>query len=148
MVIETKRLQATDIDLAKKLIKVWQEVDGIENGKIPSEAYLIESLSEKHFHVMVALENDEVLGGLTAYELRSFDVEQTELFLFELGVSPHHRKRGVARKLLEDLSTACIQKGIKTFFLGTEMDNTVARQVYEKTGGKFEQIAWYTYELI
>ena len=37
-------------------------------------------------------------------------------------------------------------KGITYMFVGTEADNTPAIRLYETTGGKYEDIAWFVYE--
>lgn len=147
MSFEVKKLQETDLPLAKELIEVWQEDDGIENGKIPSDTHLINSLTKEHYQVYVALEHGKVRGGLAAYEFHFFDVEETEMFIYELGVSKHHRRKGIAKQLIDTLKEHCKDKGIKVLFVATEMDNEIAKKVYENTQGELEVVAWYTYKL-
>ena len=140
-----KKLLATDLELATQLIQVWQKVDGIESGTIPKKDYIIEALSKQHYHVFVALLDGTVVGGQTAYELQFFDEENTQMFLYELGVDEKHRQKGVAKALIAALKELCQEKSITTLYVSTEMDNEKAKNLYKATGGKLEEVAWYTY---
>lgn len=144
---QIKKLQSTDLTLAQELIKVWSVDDGIKNHKIPSDKYLHQLLSKKDFHVYVVLADEEVAGGLTAYELQLFDTEIKELFLYEIGIIEKYRRRGMATQLIETLKLFCLEKNIKVIFLGTEMENEAAKKLYETTGADLEIIPWYTYNL-
>lgn len=142
-----KKLESIDVALAKQLIQAWHEIDGTINGKVPTEKYIIESLAKPHYHVFVAIHENQVVGGQTAYELQLFDEEKTEMFLYELGVVESHRQQGVAMQLISALKAFCLQRGIDTLFVGTEMENLKARNLYLKTKGAFEEVAWFTYKL-
>jgi len=145
--MQITKLSAKDLHLAQQLILQWQEDDGVLDTPLPSNAYLQKLLASDTFHVYVAQEDGLVVGGLTAYELHMFPKEGTEMFLYEIGVQEQHRKKGIARQLVEHLKTTCKEKGIKTIFVGTEKDNEPAKKLYIATGGEFDTIAWFTYEL-
>lgn len=147
MAVELKRLSPEDFELAKLVSLFFQVDDGVENPTSVSDEYMKKLLSKKGFHILVAVENDEILGGLTAYEFVKYKSEETEMFLYEIGVEERHRRKGVAGKLLEGLRKICAEKNISTIFVATEIGNEAARKFYEKTGGKFENAALYTYEI-
>ena len=90
---------------------------------------------------------DAVVGGLTAYELPMFGKEVRELFLYEIGVTESHWRQGIARALIEALKQTCVERGVEVIFVGTEMDNEAAKQLYANTGGTLKVIAWYEYDL-
>ena len=140
-----KKLFPADLDQARQLLEEWYRDDGIINPRLPSDVYLQKLMSRESFHVYVALEGEQVIGGLSAYELDMFDEEVTEMFIFEIGVNKHHRKRGVARMLIEALEATCREKGIKVAFVATFMDNEAARQLYTSTGGTMEVVPLFTY---
>lgn len=125
----------------------FQLDDGLENPTAAGDRYLTNLLSRDDFHVLAAIEKDRVVGGLTAYELVKYKREETEMFLYELGVCESHRRRGIARALIAELKRICLKKKIHVLFVATEMDNDPARRLYEKTGGRFESAAFYTYQL-
>ncbi len=143
---EIEKLSSNQIALAKELMLMFQLDDGIENPTLPSENYLTEILAKDDFHVIVALKNNQLIGGLTAYEIKMFKRETIEMFLFEIGVEKSQRKKGVATALIEFLKEICIAKGIIEMFVGTGKDNLAARRLYLTTGGKAdENSVWFNY---
>lgn len=147
MNLEIKKLRAEDIQLAKDLFLFYQVDDEVENPVIPSDKYLYDILSRDTFHVIVAIQNGVVIGGLTAYELDMYKEETTEIFLYEIAVHPLYRRNGIAKELIESLKKTCAFKGIREMYVGTEMNNNPAKKLYEATGGKMEDIAWFVYEM-
>ena len=147
MNLTIKKLKPEDFELAKLISLFFQVDDGVENPTSVSDEYMKKLLSKQGFYILVAVENEKILGGLTAYEFIKSKCEEREMFLYEIGVEASYRRKGVARKLIEGLIEICKEKGIKTLFVATEMDNEPAKKLYEKTGGKFENAAIYTYEI-
>ena len=142
-----KKLSSEDLALAQELIKEWSLDEGIKNPKIPNDAYLNKLLSKDDFHIYVAIQDKKVVGGLTAYELPMFDTAINEIFLYEIGVSEKFRRQGIAKALIQKLIEYCKENSIEVIFLGTELDNEAAKQLYLSTGGEMEIIPWFTYEL-
>jgi aminoglycoside 3-N-acetyltransferase I len=147
MDIIIKKLSANDLQQAKKFIKYWKEEDGVDASNIPDDNYLQNLLAKASFHMYIALKDNVIIGGLTAYELSMYLEQTTEMFLYEIGVDEKYRKQGVGAKLIEALKQTCKWKGIKLIYVGTEINNEPARQLYKATGGELEEISWYTYEL-
>lgn len=142
-----KKLNKTDLLLAKSLITVWLKDDGIPNPKLPPDAYLDKLLNKADFYIFVAIEGDQVVGGLTAYEIPMFYRMENEMFLFEIGVSKSYRQKGIATALINALKETCREKDIKVIFLGTSQDNEAALQLYKSTEGEVQIIPWVTYNL-
>lgn len=146
MKVTIKHLTATDLPLAKALLRRWAEDDGKPNARLPADRYLEQLLSRPDFHVFVALDGERVIGGASAYELPMFGREITELFLYEIGVEEAYRRRGVAANLVEAIKELCAEKGLPVMFVATEAENRPAKALYEKTGGELEEVAMYVYE--
>lgn len=142
-----KKLSSENLDYAKQLIMFFQIDDGDENPTLPSDEYCSKMLEREDFHVIIALENDWVIGGLTAYEMNMYKLETTEMFLYEIGVEPAHRKKGVATALIEHLKKICLDKDIRIMFVGAMANNSPARKLYETTGGIGEEVIEFEYEL-
>lgn len=147
MLFYIKKLSSNDLLLAQDLIKEWSLDEGIKNPKLPQKAYLNKLLTKDDFHIYVAIQDQKVVGGLTAYELPMFDTEINEIFLYEIGVSENYRRQGIAKALIQQLVEYCQQNNIEVIFLGTELENDAAKQLYLSTGGAMEIIPWFTYEL-
>lgn len=147
MALEIKKLGAEDFGLAKLLFLFFQVDDGIDDPTSASDEYIEKLLLQDDFHVVVALEDEMLIGGLTAYQLRKYKSESAEMFLYEIGVEESHRRKGVGKGLLEYLKKICSEKGISEIFVATEMDNDSAKNLYQATGGEVEAAAIYTFEL-
>lgn len=142
-----KKLKNNDVELAKQLIEEWHTDDGVQQVIYPREKYLSRMLGKKSFHAYIAMVQEQVVGGLTAYEMDMFDAEESEMFLFEIGVNKEYRQQGIATALIEALKQTCHEKHIRIIFVATSLDNKAAKQLYAATGGNLEIIPWYTYEL-
>ena len=111
-----------------------------------SSEYVAGILSKNDFHVIAAIENQQLIGGLTAYELKMFKRETTEMFLYEIEVKEAHRQKGVGKALIGYLKKICVEKGIVEMFVGTSKNNQAARKLYSTTGGKAdEDSVWFNY---
>lgn len=144
---EIKKLESTEKKLANELFLFFQVDDGERNPTSASDKYLTDLLEKDDFHVLVALENDRVIGGLTAYELKKYKNEATEMFLYEIGVGEKYRRRGVAAALIEFLKAICAEKNIRVMFVLTESENLPARRLYEKTGGEGFETVEFDYRI-
>jgi aminoglycoside 3-N-acetyltransferase I len=145
--IEIRKLDVSEIALAKSLILLFGDDDGNEeNFSIPSDEYVSEMLSRADFHAIVALENGRLAGGLTAYEMKMFKRAANEMFLYEIEVAEPYRQKGIGKDLVEYLKQICVARGIVEMFVGTSKDNRAARKLYETTGGKpDEDSIWFNY---
>ena len=142
------KLTPGNIDLAKQLFLFFQEDDQVARPVIPTDDYLRDLLSKDDFHVLVALHNDLLIGGVTGYELPMYKRQIRELFLYEIAVKPEFRKKGVAKALIERLKQICREKGIAEMYVGTSTPNKAAMALYASTGGEPEaDIAWFVYQI-
>lgn len=141
------KLGPGDTGLAKQLFWFFQEDDQIARPAIPTDDYLHDLLSKEDFHVIVALQNGALAGGLTGYELPMYKRQIREMFLYEIAVKPEFRKQGVATALIERLKQICKEKGIEEMYVGTSTPNKAAMTLYASTGGEQEpDIAWFVYQ--
>lgn len=99
MTYETRKLNPNDINLAKELFLFFQIDDGVVNPTLGSDEYLRDLLSRNDFHVIGALQNETIIGGLVGYELAKYKEETTVMFLYEIGVSSSFRRKGIATKI-------------------------------------------------
>lgn len=147
MKFQIKKLTKNEFKTAKDLFNSFQIDDGEDNPSSASDEYLKDLLARDDFHVLVAIVDEKVIGGLTAYELRKYKREETEMFLYEMGVDEPFRRMGIATALIDYLKTICKEKRIPEMFVDTWADNIPAKKLYEKTGGEAEEVIEFTYEL-
>jgi aminoglycoside 3-N-acetyltransferase I len=136
---EYKQLSGTDIFLLKELLRVFAEAfEDIHTyqSAIPSDAYLQSLLSKPHFLVVVAMNGNEVVGGLAAYELEKFEQDRREIYIYDLAVSESHRRKGIATRLINELRHIAKQRKAYVVFVQADQGDIPAIRLYESLGIK------------
>src|SRR5262245_2770443 len=117
----TKRLDAADLVAMKALLRLFGDVFGDPDtyqGAVPSDAYLLSLLRDASIIAVSA--NDEhgaAIGGLAAYELKKFEQERSEVYIYDLAVDAAHRRKGVATALIRTLGEAARERGAYVMFV-------------------------------
>ena len=131
------RLTCADVRHARRLNRLFGEAfDDQEayGGEPPGDGYLKELLAKDHIIALVALEGDEVAGGLVAYELDKFERARREVYIYDLAVSESHRRRGVATGLIGRLREIASARGAWVVFVQADYGDDPAIALYEKLG--------------
>ncbi|HEY5956982.1 MAG TPA: GNAT family N-acetyltransferase, partial [Polyangiaceae bacterium] len=103
MTVDIRRLGQNDIPLMQDLLTTFGEAFGevdTYTAKRPSIGYLRNLLASDTFIALVALNADLVVGGLAAYELKKFEQERSEIYIYDLAVAAGHRRKGIATALI------------------------------------------------
>ena len=145
MSIEIKRLTKEDLSIFNSLINLFNLVFE-EEPKIGSEANSLRLLENERFIAIAALVENEIAGGLTAYELPMYYSDTSEIFVYDLAVKPEYQRMGVGKGLLQSLKEYCIRNGIQDFFVMAHAEDEQAIEFYHATGGKAEKVVNFVYE--
>ena len=94
-----------------------------------------EFLDDPRHHLLVALDNELVVGFVSALHYIHPDKPQPELWINEIGVASTHRERGVAKALLRSLLNLGQSVGCNEAWVLTERSNTAAMALYSAIGG-------------
>ena len=86
-------------------------------GNRPSAGYLRRLLGSDYFIAFAASKNDEIVGGIAAYELRKFEQERSEIYIYDLAVAVAHRREGIATALIEELKRIAATRGAYVIFV-------------------------------
>ena len=86
-------------------------------------------LDDDRHILFVALDNDIVVGMASAVEYFHPD-KQPQLWINEVGVASTHRRRGIARRLVEELLNTAKNRGCVFAWLGTDADNLAAQACF------------------
>ena len=106
-----------------------------------------EFLSDRRHHLVVALDDDVVVGMVSAVDYVHPD-KAPQLFVNEVGVASSHHRRGIARRLLDVMLAHGRTLGCTEAWVGTEHDNVAARRLYESAGaGAGEPFVLYEFPL-
>ena len=94
-------------------------------------------LGDDRHHLLIAYVDGAPAGMVTGVEMTHPD-KGTEMFLYELGVDPAYRRRGVGGALTTALADLARERGCYGMWLVTEADNAAAQATYRRTGGERE----------
>ena len=109
---------------------------GTYTGNRPSAGYLQRLLGGDSFIALAALKGGEVVGGIAAYELRKFEQERSEIYIYDLAVAAAHRREGIATALIEELKRLAARRGAYAMFVqaDTDIEDEPAIALYTKLG--------------
>lgn len=134
---EVQQLSPSDELLMDSLLAVFGEAfeDRETYGsKRPSGAYLRKLLGSDYFVALVAKHGQMVVGGLAAYELKKFEQERSEFYIYDLAVAASHRRKGVATALIRDLQRIAAARGAYVIFVQADTPDAAAIALYSKLG--------------
>lgn len=136
---DTRIQQLTPSDIA--LMDAWLTMFGDAFGepgnyedKRPSSAYLERLLGSEFFIALAALRNEMVVGGIAAYELRKFEQERSEIYLYDLAVAAGHRREGIATAMISKLKALATARGAYVIFVQADRNDAPAIALYSKFG--------------
>jgi ribosomal protein S18 acetylase RimI-like enzyme len=101
-----------------------------------------EFLRDPRHHIIVAVDGGQVVGMVTSLHYVHPD-KPPQLFVNELGVAGSHRRRGIGRRLIQEMLEHAASLGCAEAWVGTENDNVAARALYESISGPGEQFVLY-----
>lgn len=87
-----RSLGRADVPVMERMLRMFGEAfDEVDTytTKLPSTGYLERLLGSDSFIALAALEGADVIGGLAACELRKFEQERSEIYIYDLAVDAH-----------------------------------------------------------
>ncbi|MGH8178827.1 MAG: AAC(3)-I family aminoglycoside N-acetyltransferase [Steroidobacter sp.] len=126
-----------EVALMEALLATFGEAfDEVEayGGNRPSAGYLRGLLGSDYFIALAALKGSEVVGGIAAYELKKFEQERSEIYIYDLAVAAAHRREGIASALIQELRTIAERRGAYVIFVQADIGDEPAIALYTKLG--------------
>jgi aminoglycoside 3-N-acetyltransferase I len=130
-------LDPEDIPLMHRMLRMFGEAFGdVESygSKPPTAGYISRLLASDQFIALAALRGDDVVGGLAAYELKKFEQERSEIYIYDLAVAEGHRRQGIATALIHELRTIAVSRGAYVIFVQADLGDDPAIALYTKIG--------------
>jgi ribosomal protein S18 acetylase RimI-like enzyme len=141
--------KAQDIEIRWVTSKDARVLDCVADGVFDEpvdDARLATYLTEPGHIMFVAIAGGQVVGQCAAVIHRHPD-KVTELYVDEVGVAPGFTRRGIARRLLDQMLAFGKAAGCQEAWVGTEPDNQPVRGLYESRGATAEPFVMYVYKL-
>lgn len=134
--MEIRRLEPGMESNASDVIRLFYRIDLLPEVLMVTLADLRSFLECDTNHLIAAFDQNDVVGGLLAYELDRLKDPWKMLFVWEVGVAESHRQRGVARQMLERAKQISRERNIRKIMILTHADNEPAMHLYESAGGQ------------
>lgn len=99
-------------------------------------------LAAPHLDFWVAIDGDLVVGMASVVTYWHPD-KPREAWVNEVGVAPSHQRQGIGTRLMGAVLNWAEAEGMKSVWLGTELDNAPARALYRKVKGREEEIVLF-----
>jgi aminoglycoside 3-N-acetyltransferase I len=144
--LDVRKLAQQDLWAFQSLIRLFNEVFEEDESAISSETHLRKLLSNPGFVTLAAFYKNEIVGGLTAYELPMYHSEHSEILLYDLAVKAEYQRRGIGKRLLHKVKEYCVENGVIEFFVLAHEEDRHAVEFYRATGGRAENVVNFLYK--
>jgi len=122
------RASSANVGLARQAIV---EVDG---RTMLDEAALVEFISDPARYLLLAMEGGRVVGSLNGYALQRPYRREPQFLLYEVGVRPDCRNRGVGKALVAEFISEARTAGAFEVWVVTSETNEAAMAIYKRCG--------------
>jgi aminoglycoside 3-N-acetyltransferase I len=132
-----RALEARDVPLVRRMLRMFAEAFGDATSytsKPPTDEYLGRLLVSEYFIALAAIKDEDVVGGLAAYELKKFEQERSEIYIYDLAVAQDHRRQGIATALIQELKAISASRGAYVIFVQADLGDDPAIALYTKLG--------------
>lgn len=137
MAVRFGRLGAGDLGRLRDLNRLFGEVfDERETyaGNPPDDDWCRDLLANEDVILLVAAEDERIVGALAAYVLRKFEQARSEIYIYDLAVAQDRRREGIATALIGQLRRVGRERGAWTIFVQADIlpEDEPARRLYRK----------------
>lgn len=122
-------LRPSDLELLKHV------AEGVFDDPV-LESAAQEFLADPRHRLVVAVDNDVVVGFVSAVVYLHPDKPAPELWINEVGVAPTHQRQGIGKALMQAILEEANRSGCSEAWVLTERENTAAMAMYGSTGGE------------
>lgn len=140
--VDVVRLGLGDDALAREMFHLIATVFGEAVGQL-SDGYLARLLGRPDFWGLSASVEGELVGGLTAHTLMMTSDESSELFLYDIAVRADFQRRGIGRRLVDELVQQAAEVGIDVVFVAADDDDTDAIDFYRAIDGVESKVRFF-----
>lgn len=126
---EIKLLHSTDLHILDNI------AENVFDNPIV-EASAREFLNDPRHRLVVALENDVIVGFVSAVIYLHPDKPAPELWINEVGVAPAYQRRGIGKALMQGILEEAKRSGCTEAWVLTDRGNLPAMAMYKSAGGE------------
>ena len=133
MEIEIKKLDDSNIGEFVDLIRVFEDVFEMKEFSMPDNKHLQNTLKKKDFIVFVAIKENQIIGGLTAYTLDQYYSIKPLAYIYDLAVLTKYQRQGIGKMLITGITRYCAEQGYEEVFVQADKVDDYAIEFYRNT---------------
>ena len=137
MPLDIKAITSEDYALMLSMLDCFAEVfEDRETYTLntPDRKYFLQLMETETFIPLVALRQGTVVGALAAYELKKFEQQRSEIYIYDLGVREKYRNQGIATSLIHHLKKVARERNAWVIFVQADYVDKPAVGLYTKLG--------------
>ncbi|HZI08050.1 MAG TPA: GNAT family N-acetyltransferase [Archangium sp.] len=142
--MQLKRLKAGDRETAKVLFTLMTKLFD-EGSEELSDGYIDRLLGREDFWAIAAFVGNDIVGGITAHTLPMTRAQSYEIFIYDIAVRSEHRRKGIGRRLVEELRAQAAGMGIQDLFVPADNEDAHALDFYHALGGVAAPVTIFTF---
>ena len=139
------KLNHHDTSRFMEVIRLFEHVFEMKNFKMPPEDHLKQLLEKPEFHVFAALNEEKVIGGLTAYTLEQYYATKPLAYIYDLAINQSFQRKGIGGELIEAFKSFCQKEGFEEVFVQADRIDQHAVDFYRKTNPTEEEDVLHFY---
>lgn len=143
-----EKLGENDLEKFIAAIRLFEDVFEMKNFSIPNDNHLQNLLNKPDFFVFVALLENKVIGGLTAYVLAQYYSEKPLAYIYDLAVDTQYQRQGVGKKLIAAMNKYCTKNGFEEVFVQADKVDDYAIDFYRSTHPTEEEQVVHFYYIL
>jgi predicted acetyltransferase len=143
--MSVRRLTAGDEHLWRIAVEAVL-AEASRDGRLVSAPEVARALADSRCYLLVATQGSNPVGLLCAYRFPDVTSGGEIVYLYDIEVVAHQRRRGFGAELLRSLVNCCEAEKVKLIWAGTDTDNAAARRAFEVTGAELEGGSYAEYE--
>ena len=109
------------------------------------ESFAREFLADPRHHIVVALDNDVIIGFASAVHYIHPD-KPPELWINEVGVADSYQGKGIGKAILNEMLNLGESLGCVNAWALTDKNNVAANGLYKSVGGRISEEETVMYE--
>ena len=134
-----KKLDSDDLHSFIKLITLFEDVFEMKDFSLPKTNHLQSLLNRNDFFVFVAVLDEKVIGGLTAYVLEQYYSEKPLAYIYDLAVATEYQRQGIGKQLISAVNKYCQEHGFEEVFVQADKVDEYALDFYRTTNPTEEE---------
>ncbi len=138
---DIRRLEPSDVQEMRGMLNLMGIVFEEPHNYIdrqPDDRYLRDLLARDTFAAFVAVHDQQVVGGITAYVFPKYEQARNEVYIYDLAVDAAHRRQGIATSLIGAVQDFAADIGAWIVMIQADKGDVAPDTLYSKLGNREE----------